>query len=262
MPNGCTRRNSYDVCNQLRSISVTSPDGVEIHLREYEYDPAGHIVRVRGPRGLLWSYEYDALGRLILALGGTDTYRYAFDATDNWIYSPVLGPIHYEAGNRLAQAGNIAFLYDQGGNLAARLEGSDGETYEYDGQVLARSRRTDGPPIEYSYDALNRRTEKRVGEETVRYHWDAYTILGEQSGLEHVTYLFPPKSLTPLEMNREGKAYCYVTDHLGAPELLLDEDGDVAWRCQRSPWGEVETEEPASVENPLRLPGQYRDENG
>jgi RHS repeat-associated protein len=261
MPNACVERNSYDVCNQLVAKSVRAPDGLEIHSRRYEYDPAGRVRRIWGRRDLLWDYKYDALGRLTLASGVAGVFQYSFDPTDNWAESPILGPMRYEGGNRLAQAGTIVFLHDMGGSLIARLDGDDGETYEYDGPVLVRTNRSEAPPIEFFYDALNRRTEKRIGANTVRYRWDNYTILGEQSGAERVTYLFPPKGLSPVEMIRGSESFCYVNDHLGAAELLLDLDGKIAWRSTRSPWAEVENREGA-VENPLGLPGQYRDENG
>lgn len=57
----------------------------------------------------------------------------------------------------------------------------------------------------------------------------------------------------------DPKIYYFHTDHLGTPRLLTDEDGEIAWKAIYQPFGSVEITI-SEIENPLRFPGQYYDE--
>ncbi|MGS0897520.1 RHS repeat-associated core domain-containing protein, partial [Burkholderia stagnalis] len=57
----------------------------------------------------------------------------------------------------------------------------------------------------------------------------------------------------------------YQNDHLGTPQELVDESGKVVWLGRYRAWGGEkavwrETPERNEVANPVRFPGQYRDE--
>jgi RHS repeat-associated protein len=61
-------------------------------------------------------------------------------------------------------------------------------------------------------------------------------------------------------MIRSGEAlYYYHNDHLGTPQILTDETGTVSWKAIYSPFGEADISI-GTVENPLRFPGQYYDQ--
>jgi RHS repeat-associated protein len=53
--------------------------------------------------------------------------------------------------------------------------------------------------------------------------------------------------------------YFYHNDHLGTPQVMTDEDQIVVWVAEYRPFGEVEIVT-AKVENNLRFPGQYFDQ--
>jgi RHS repeat-associated protein len=57
-----------------------------------------------------------------------------------------------------------------------------------------------------------------------------------------------------------NKIYLYHNDPNGCPTRLLDVSGDVVWAAQYSGWGEVEKLLVDRVDNPIRLQGQYEDE--
>ncbi|MDJ0863505.1 MAG: RHS repeat-associated core domain-containing protein [Gammaproteobacteria bacterium] len=56
-----------------------------------------------------------------------------------------------------------------------------------------------------------------------------------------------------------GGVFYVHTDHLGTPKVITDENQQVAWQADYAPFGEA-TVTTASIENPLRLPGQYFDQ--
>jgi RHS repeat-associated protein len=53
--------------------------------------------------------------------------------------------------------------------------------------------------------------------------------------------------------------YYYINDHLGTPQLLLDENGAVAWKATYKPFGEAMINPTPTSSTNLRFPGQYFD---
>ena len=53
-------------------------------------------------------------------------------------------------------------------------------------------------------------------------------------------------------------AYYYITDHLGAPQIITDDSGSVVWQAEYLPFGKVNISV-AQIENNLRFPDQYFD---
>jgi len=53
--------------------------------------------------------------------------------------------------------------------------------------------------------------------------------------------------------------YYYHLDHLGTPQVMTDEDGEVVWKADYRPFGEADVTV-NTVENNFRFPGQYYDE--
>ena len=59
--------------------------------------------------------------------------------------------------------------------------------------------------------------------------------------------------------NAEIRAvYYFHCDHLGTPQAITDENGNVVWKADYKPFGEV-TLTTSAVENNFRFPGQYFD---
>ena len=55
------------------------------------------------------------------------------------------------------------------------------------------------------------------------------------------------------------KVYYYLNDHLGTPQLMTDENNVIVWEAKYRPFGEADVHPYSSVENNIRLPGQYAD---
>ena len=52
--------------------------------------------------------------------------------------------------------------------------------------------------------------------------------------------------------------YYYINDHLGTPQRVIDQDGNVVWAADYKPFGEV-NEAVGAFDNRFRFPGQYFD---
>ena len=57
----------------------------------------------------------------------------------------------------------------------------------------------------------------------------------------------------------EEQLYFYHNDQLGTPQVMTDKDRNVVWEAEYRPFGEVVIVT-AAVENNLRFPGQYFDQ--
>jgi RHS repeat-associated protein len=53
--------------------------------------------------------------------------------------------------------------------------------------------------------------------------------------------------------------YFYLNDHLGTPQLMVDEDNIVVWEAKYRPFGEAQVHPYSTVTNNFRFPGQYYD---
>jgi RHS repeat-associated protein len=56
------------------------------------------------------------------------------------------------------------------------------------------------------------------------------------------------------------KVYYYLNDHLGTPQLMTDENNVVVWEAKYRPFGEAVVHPYSTVENNIRFPGQYFDQ--
>ena len=62
-----------------------------------------------------------------------------------------------------------------------------------------------------------------------------------------------------LAMIKPGEsAYYFHNDHLGTPQVLMDDTQTIAWKAVYTPFGEA-VASIQTVENPFRFPGQYYD---
>jgi RHS repeat-associated protein len=82
------------------------------------------------------------------------------------------------------------------------------------------------------------------------------------SGSQTKTYGYKPGSTwttDPLFMKVGGQYYFYHNDHLGTPQKLTSVNGFLAWSAEYESFGNALLNAGSSVQNNLRLAGQYRD---
>lgn len=145
--------------------------------------------------------------------------------------------------------------------------------------MLKKVIRPDGRPVEFRYDALGRRTAKQYFGKITRWVWDGnvpihewdYKVTDMQPDKEGnppskeliediTTWVFEAGTFVPTAKIQEGKQYSIVSDYLGTPIQMYDEEGNKTWDCTLNAYGKTATFEGRSLnECPFRYQGQYED---
>lgn len=99
--------------------------------------------------------------------------------------------------------------------------------------------------------------------------WYLYTDKGlaaeyDSSGNLRKEYHFHPQKAwmtDPLfQRTADNQVYYYQNDYLGTPQRLIKSNGAVVWRATYTAFGEATVDPDSTIENNLRFPGQYYDE--
>ncbi|MEU2391289.1 DUF6531 domain-containing protein [Streptomyces sp. NPDC007369] len=292
-----TLASNRDSVGRLTGQVLTGRDGTILQRRGYSYRADGYLTAMddllAGPR----SFDLDSLGRVTAVHAENWTEQYAYDAGGNQISASwpeshsggmeATGPRAYEKG-RLLTAGRVRYEYDNLGRVVLRQKTRlsrkpDTWRFEWNAEDQVTAVTTpDGVVWRYTYDALGRRTAKErmaadgqeVAERTV-FTWDG-NVLCEQvteaaaggcgSGVA-ITWDyqgFQPIAQTERVLSEtqgviDERFFAIVTDLIGAPRELVDEDGAIVWRTRSTLWGSTTWNSDASAYTPLRFPGQYYD---
>jgi RHS repeat-associated protein len=75
-----------------------------------------------------------------------------------------------------------------------------------------------------------------------------------------ITWVFEPESFAPLAKLSAAGRYAIVTDHLGTPTAMLDEQGAMVWSAEIDVYGRLQNVVGEKAACPFRWPGQYEDE--
>jgi len=154
--NGNTTRYTYNKLGLIESVS--DPLG---RKTAFSYDAAGRLSEKALADGRKMAYSYDEFGRITKIVYPDDTVTYAYDAVGN-VMSAKNGVTEvtrkYDALNRLIEEADsytrkrIAYTYDAEGNRTSLVLD---EGYE----------------VAYKYDALNRVSSIRQGDEMFGYSY-------------------------------------------------------------------------------------------
>jgi RHS repeat-associated protein len=271
---GVELRQSWDAGDRLVTQTVRAGTRTVRH-REYGYLPDGHLSRVDdtefGPRML----DVDLAGRVLAVRGRAwqETYTYSPAGTIQHASWPgAAGPRHY-LGTLLMSAGDTVYAHDPEGRTVARGRWR----FEWnDDSRLTGVTTPDGQRWRYRYDALGRRICKqrmdgagRIAEQT-QFTWDGANLAEEvRDGGTHAqpvatVWEWEPGTARVVTQTRRvlGKGdlefHAVVTDLVGAPSELVDEQGNVAWQARMTLWGKLLSAR-GTAYTPLRFPGQYHD---
>ncbi|MEU1133668.1 RHS repeat-associated core domain-containing protein, partial [Streptomyces sp. NPDC005900] len=286
-----TLTNVYDVVGRLSKQELLGPANKPVQQRVYTYRADDHLIGMWDQLNGARRFDLDAAGRVLAvhAAGWTETYAYdaAGNQTDASWPAPMpgqeaTGPRAY-TGTRVTAAGNVRYTYDAAGRTILRQKTRlsrrpDTWYYEWDAEDrLTYVVTPDGTRWRYLYDPLGRRvskqrvTEQGVAEQT-DFTWDDLTLCEQTSHTpgapESVTLTWDHDGLCPLAQTErkhltdaevDARFYAIVTDLVGTPTELLDEQGGIAWRARTTLWGTTVWNRGATAYTPLRFPGQYHD---
>ncbi|SEF06632.1 RHS repeat-associated core domain-containing protein [Streptomyces sp. Ag109_O5-10] len=285
---------AYDSVGRVTAQSVVTGDGRTVRDRSYRYRADGHLIGIDGPDEPTRTFELDAAGRTtaVRAEDWTESYVYGPDGGQTAADWPVgrsdgaaVGPREGQ-GTRLVRAGATRYRYDEQGRLVRRhrtrlSRKPESWTYAWDAEDRLTSVRTpDGTLWRYRYDPMGRRIAKeRLGSdgttvvERTDFTWDGTTlceqltadgsrphavaVAWEHDGVRPISQ--SERLLTASHEEIDARFFAIVTDLVGAPTELVDEDGRLAWQARSTLWGVTSWDGGSSAYTALRFPGQYYD---
>jgi RHS repeat-associated protein len=292
-----TLEHGFDELGRLTTQSVTGPSGTRLQHRAYTYRADGNLIGIDDHLSGSRRFDLDAVGRVTAVHAANWTETYAYDAAGNqtsasWPTShpgaEAVGEREY-TGTRITRAGRVRYEHDALGRIVLRQKTRlsrkpDTWRYEWDTEDRLTSVTTpDGTRWRYTYEPLSRRTAKlRLAEdgetvvEQVLFTWDGTTLCEQTTtspDLPHpVTLTWDHQGLRPLAQTErllptadasqeeiDSRFFAIVTDLVGTPTELVDEQGEIAWRTRSTLWGTTAWATDGTTYTPLRFPGQYYD---
>ncbi|WP_330334434.1 DUF6531 domain-containing protein [Streptomyces sp. NBC_00536] len=202
-------------------------------------------------------YEHDGQGRVILRQKTRlsrkpDTWRYTWDADDR--LTEVTTPdgtrwrYRYDAMGRRAAKQRLAPIDVPRETSAARDEVVEETVFTWDGPTLIeQTTRSAGNPHEVTLSWTHSGLHPLTQVESIRR-------VPQGSPLSTA-----PQALQASQEEIDSRFFAIVTDLVGTPTELIDEQGEVAWRTRATVWGTTSWNRDASAYTPLRFPGQYHD---
>jgi RHS repeat-associated protein len=281
---------AWDSGHRLTSQTLLSPTR-RVQGRQYGYRPDGTLTTVRDDLSGARRYDVDTAGRVTAVHGDGWAERYAYDPAGNLTLAGWPVPRHGSAdsaaagereytGALLTRAGTVRYEHDAEGRMVARHRSRSGggdETWRYtwDGEDrLVGVLTPDGQAWRYLYDPLGRRVAKqrrtpdgRVADQVV-FTWDGDQLVEQvHNGSRALVWDWAPDSHQVVAQRERGvtdrewvdrRFFAIVTDLVGMPTELVDQQGNLAWHADTTLWGGL-LSGPGSAYTPLRFPGQYHD---
>jgi len=289
LPGGIKSERDYDHAGRPGAHKVTR-NGVLQSWKKYAWDTGDRLTGIFDAMAQAsTSFRQDAYGNLIFAQYADNSlvYRMADDA-GNIYETREKNDRTYDSGGALQESREYWYKYDEEGNLISRTEKTTRKTWHYHWQgngLLEKVVRPDGKVVRFSYDALGRRTEKVFEGMVTRFLWDGNVILHEWKykvserpntivdewgqirqdkeepggGDTLTTWIFDADSFVPAAKLAGGRVYSIISDYLGTPQEMYDEEGKKAWEGVLDIYGRVRTLTGGRDAVPFRYQGQYED---
>lgn len=288
-----TLTTDWDRAGRLAGHALATPERT-LRARSYEYRSDGCLERVTDQlTGNSKTFDLDPVGRPLRVSADNWSETYAYDIAGNQTDADwpdrarrgeARGTRSYE-GTRVRAAGALRCEYDTAGRTVLRQKHRpsrkpDNWRYAWDTENRLTSCRTpDGTLWTYTYDPLGRRTGKhRMSDDgqsvmhSVHFTWDGTRLVEQTDTATSTTLTWDYEGHRPLaQLERrtgldtvpqsviDARFFAIVTDLVGAPTELVDQEGQIAWQARTTAWGATTWNRNATAFTPLRFPGQYDD---
>ncbi len=247
---------SFDAYGQLE-VQEFKVGGAVLLKITYQRDSLGRITAKNEERAsgiTRFEYTYDPAGRLtseqkILPDGSSLLTQWSYDGNGNRVMevkpNGTVITATYDDQDRLLQYGEYTFTYTANGELISKCQGSACQSFDYD--VFGNLRHVildNGIQIEYVIDGRNRRIGKKLNGTLVQgfVYDDQLRIVAELDGQNQVVakFTYADHINVPELMEKGGKTYRILHDHLGSPRYVIDtQTGEIAQELQYDAWGNV-----------------------
>ena len=283
------------IINAVDNIKVWH-DGLDAGRdQSFDYDALDRLITAEGPYGAL-GYTYDANGNRLSITRGQHTETYLIDLNSNRLteIQGGLGDLFvYDASGNITASAKGGFGYDDSGRMRTYTAPGIAAAYAYNGLGERVSKTVNGTATYFVYADTQLLGEYDDSGNVIREYayldGQAVAVLvggtadgpsgppASDSSIYMIAYLLPfilddtaaatggntggmpPPMVDGGTAGGSGELYYAHTDHLGAIGRLSDDSGALVWDAERLPFGELNVLT-ASVEIPLRFPGQYYDE--
>ncbi len=241
-----------------------------VTARDYIWNADGEVGGINDKlRGCL-VFSYDRSGWLTSRTGQMyDHDHYYYDKAGNLLTDEYQGAV---LDNRLPGYGRDRYRYNEWGELTERRD----PQLEWNAQGQLTRVISSNSETRYQYDALGRRISKATyGRHTdqreqrrTTFVWEGFRLLQETTWQGKRTYLYDAEQpYTPVAAitgrGESRKIWYYHTDLTGTVHEVTAPDGTLVWAGYQAGFGENRgdiSNSGAYFEQPLRLPGQYYDE--
>ncbi|MFQ3248039.1 MAG: RHS repeat-associated protein [Arenicella sp.] len=290
-PGGVTRELEYDGLARLNRILVTNNAQNPIMDFRYDFDAKGNIVQRdtalnANSAAEGYRYVYDGIDRLISATQpntfGDQAYKYDENSNRTQLTQTIDDETveqnfaYSERQEFLGLQGEgvspVSNTYDENGALQADDLVNKTLRYNSFGRVeqLISTQNAVSISSNYLYDGMERRVAKIVNDQATIFLYDdlGVGLSAEYDGNGNLirSYgYFPTSSFTtdPVYMkvrqsNLDEFAF-YQNDHLGTPQQLIKDNGEIVWQAIYDAFGKAE-QVVSTFKQPIRFPGQYYDE--
>jgi RHS repeat-associated protein len=172
----------------------------------------------------------------------------------------------------LGRAGDARIEHDERCHVRLVDSGERVHWYYYDSlDQLAEVRTSAGQRYRAEYDVFGRRTRKDLDGRGRCFYWSGNRLDAEvsTSGAVRVYVYSSPSAIVPfmwVDYDRldappeSGARYFVLSNHLGCPLMIVDDNGTVMWSATITPYGDATVSESAEIHQPLRYPGWYYDD--
>ncbi|RLB24184.1 MAG: hypothetical protein DRG71_05320, partial [Deltaproteobacteria bacterium] len=267
-PGGIEEILTYDgLMRVTRSVLQRVGSGIFAEY-EYTYDELGNVDTFTMDNKTT-TYKYDNLKRLLQAIkseNGNENYTY--DPAGNRLTDHNFpSQWEYNSNNQLVSYGNVGFSYDANGSIIEKKVGSNVVfqfIYDIQNNLVEVKDGNNNIVARYYYDPFGRRLKKETGGKVTYYLYSDEGLIGEFDGSGNLrkAYVYEPDSFwttNPVAMIVDGDCYFYHNSPLGTPIQLFSKDGEIVWSANYESYGKCNINPDSSIENNIRLPGQYYD---
>ena len=258
-PGGSATTFAYDALLRPQAMQLKDNNGTLIFDWQTTFDSVDRIGTQR-VGATTFAYAYDGYDQMTTGRGGAFTH----DLRGNRTSAPALaGPWSFNNDDELQAAAGFTFANNTRGNRVSRSGSGGSQVHIYDSEGRIVQTTTNGVIAAYTYDPFGRRLSKTVNGVTTYFGYSDEGLVAEYdaAGAEIRSYGYELGSdfgQRPLWMKVGTAYYFYVFDHLGTPLRLIDSSGATVWGASYDSLGAA-TVLVSTVENNLRLPGQYFD---
>jgi RHS repeat-associated protein len=233
----------YTFNGEGQRLTETSPQGTT----SYAYDTLGRLTGTTYPDTPAETFTYDAVGNRTTRTSNGVTTTYAYDDA-NELTSVTTGGVV------------ATYTYDANGNRTRVVVGSVTTTYTYDTENRLTQLASGGNTIGlYAYDGAGNRVGKTAAGLSTAYSLDLASglpqVLTETTGSAISSYAYAGG---PLELDRSGTTYWYLSDTLGSVRLVTDSTGASPATYAYSAFGSTRTST-GTLTNEVRFSGERTD---